>query len=159
MGNDGHQSRLNLALLLETAYRKLDAALIERLRSTGFPDLRPAHSQVFGALAAEGTRIGDLAAQLGITQQSVSEMVDALERMGYVQRHPDERDRRAKLVTFTDRGWSCIRAGIAAVEDFERQWADQIGPQRAEALREALELIAETSLDVTPGKTPESPPD
>lgn len=159
MGNDGHQSRLNLALLLEAAYRKLDAALIERLRNTGFPDLRPAHSQVFGAVAAEGTRIGDLAARVGITQQSVSELVDALEGMGYVERRPDERDRRAKLVTFTDRGWSCIRAGIAAVEDFERQWADQIGSQRAEALREALELIAETALDVTPEKKTESPPD
>lgn len=148
MENDGQQPRLNLALLLETAYRKLDAALIERLRSTGFPDLRPAHSQVFGAIAPQGTRIGDMAAYAGITQQSMSELVDSLEEMGYVERHPDQRDRRARIVTFTDRGWSCIRAGIAAVADFERQWADQIGAQRVEALREALELIAKADLGV-----------
>lgn len=134
--------RLNLALLLELAYKRIDAALMARLRAAGFEDLRPAHSQVFGAIPAGGARIGEMAAQAGITQQSMSELVDGLERLGYLERRPDPRDRRAKLVTFTERGWTVIRCGIATVDELEAEWAGRIGQGRAVALRAGLERIA-----------------
>lgn len=140
--NGGAAPRYNLALLLELAYKKIDAALVERLRAGGFADLRPAHSQVFGAIAAEGSRIGEMAAQAGITQQSMSELVDGLERFGYVERRPDARDRRAKIVAFTDRGWEAIRAGIATIDELERAWAARIGEEQAAAMRAGLEVIA-----------------
>ena len=140
--SDGASPRYNLALLLELAYKKIDAALIEHLRSAGFPDLRAAHSQVFGAIAAEGSRVGEMAAQAGITQQSMSELVDGLERLGHVERRPDARDRRAKIVAFTERGWEAIRAGIATVDDLERDWAARMGDRRAAEMRAGLEVIA-----------------
>ena len=132
----------NLALLLELAYKKLDAALVEQLRASGFPDLRPAHSQVFGAISAEGSRVGEMAAQAGITQQSMSELVDSLERLGYLDRRPDPSDRRARIIVFTERGWEAVRAGIAIVDAIEHDWAQHMGARRANALRAALEIIA-----------------
>ncbi len=132
----------NLALLLELAYKKIDAALIEQLRANGYADLRPAHSQVFGAIAPEGSRVGDMAAHAGITQQSMSELVDNLERLGYVERRPDPSDRRARIIVFTEHGWDAVRAGIATVNGIEREWAERMGERRARALRAALEVIA-----------------
>lgn len=132
---------LNLAVLLELAYKQLDATLIDRLHAAGYDDIRPAHSQVFGAIAAEGSRVGEMAAQAGITQQSMSELVDSLERLGYVERRPDPRDRRARIVAFTERGWQSVRAGIATVDAIEADWAGRIGARRAQAFREALEII------------------
>ena len=85
----GSRPHHNLALLLELAYKKLDAALIAQLRANGHSDLRPAHSQVFGAIPAEGARVGEMAAHAGITQQSMSELVDSLQRLGYLERRPD----------------------------------------------------------------------
>lgn len=136
-----NRPHLNLAVLLELAYKQLDALLIERLHARGYDDIRPAHSQVFGAIAPEGSRIGEMAAQAGITQQSMSELVDSLERLGYVERRPDPSDRRARIVTFTERGWEAVRAGIATVDAIEAEWAARIGARRGAALRSALEII------------------
>ncbi len=144
---DGEAPRHNLALLLELAYKRTDAALIGRLRTGGFPDLRPAHSQVFGAIAPQGSRVGEMARQAGISQQSMSELVDGLERLGYVERRPDPGDRRAKIVAFTERGWEAIRAALAALEDLEAALADKFGEQQATALRAGLEHIAFGDLD------------
>ena len=135
-------SHHNLAQLLELSYKKLDAALIERLRANGYADLRPAHSQVFGAISPEGSRVGEMAAQAGITQQSMSELVDSLEHLGYLERRPDPRDRRARIIVLTRRGRQAVRAGIATVDGIEREWAERLGPRRAASLRSALEVIA-----------------
>ena len=138
---DGREHH-NLALLLELAYKRLDAALIAQLRANGYADLRPAHSQVFGAIPAEGARVGEMAAQAGITQQSMSELVDSLERLGYLERRPDPTDRRARIIVFTERGWEAVRAGIATVDRIEQDWARRIGVRQIAVLRAALEAIA-----------------
>ncbi len=142
MIDEGSTPRHNLAVLLELAYKKLDAALIAQLRANGYADLRPAHSQVFGAIPAEGARVGEMAAQAGITQQSMSELVDSLERLGYLERRPDPRDRRARIIVFTERGWKAVRAGIATVDSIEQDWAKRIGAKQVAAVRKALEVIA-----------------
>ena len=121
---------------------KLDAALIAQLRANGYADLRPAHSQVFGAIPPGGARVGEMAAQAGITQQSMSELVDGLEHLGYLERGPDPSDRRARIIVFTERGWEAVRAGIATVDGIEHDWAQRIGVRQATALRAALEVIA-----------------
>lgn len=142
LGEKHGRPHYNLALLLELAYKKLDASLIAQLRANGFADLRPAHSQVFGAIPPEGARVGEMAAQAGITQQSMSELVDSLEHLGYLERRPDPGDRRARIIGFTERGWDAVRAGIETIDAIERDWAQLIGARRADALRAALEIIA-----------------
>ena len=142
MSEEHGKPHYNLALLLELAYKRLDAALIREMRTHGYADLRPAHSQVFGAIPPEGARVGEMAAQAGITQQSMSELVDCLEQLGYLERRIDPRDRRARIIAFTERGWDAVRAGIATVDAIEREWAQLIGVRRAEAMRAALEVIA-----------------
>jgi DNA-binding MarR family transcriptional regulator len=142
LGEKHGRPNYNLALLLELAYKRLDAALIGQLRANGYADLRPAHSQVFGAIPPGGARVGEMAAQAGITQQSMSELVDALEHLGYLERRPDPGDRRARIIAFTERGWDAVRAGIATVDAIEREWAQLIGVRRADAMRAALEVIA-----------------
>ncbi len=137
------EPRLNLLLLLENAHRKLDAGMLERLRRAGCPELTPAHSQVFGAIETEGSRVGEMAARAGITQQSMSELVDNLEQYGYLARRPDPQDRRAKIVMLTERGWVAVRAALAALDEIERDWSTRIGQRDTAALRTALEKIAQ----------------
>ena len=124
------------------AFKRLDAALIERLRANGYADLRPAHSQVFGVISPKGSRVGEMAAQAGITPQSMSELVDSLEHLGYLERRPDPSDRRARIIVLTRRGRAAVRAGIATVDGIEQEWAQRLGLRRAAELRAALEVIA-----------------
>jgi DNA-binding MarR family transcriptional regulator len=142
-GDAGGAPRRNLLLLLDYAHRKLDAGMLARLRAAGFPEITPAHSQVFGTIATEGSRVGEMAARAGIAQQSMSELVDNLEQHGYLARRPDPRDRRAKIVILTERGWAAVRAAVAALDEIERDWSTRIGVRDAAALRSALEKIAQ----------------
>ena len=67
----------------------------------GVAGIRPAHLQVFGTIKAEGTRLSELASQSNMSLSSMAELVDDLERLGYLERRPDPRDGRAKLVCLT----------------------------------------------------------
>ncbi|WP_327700929.1 MarR family transcriptional regulator [Streptomyces decoyicus] len=76
------------------------------LRAQG---LTMARGKLLAVLDRAGpVRISAIAAKLGIAARSVTEAVDALERDGLVRRAPDPTDRRAVLVTLTDRGATVI---------------------------------------------------
>ena len=45
----------------------------------------------------------EIADHLGVTRATITGLLDGLERDGYLERHPDSRDRRALTVQMTDR--------------------------------------------------------
>jgi len=103
--------------------------------------VRPAHGFAFHRLTPNGATGNELAEFLDITKQAASEMVDYLEQHGYVVRLPHPTDRRGKIVTLTDRGWSCIRETEAILSQLEAQWTAIIGANRMEELRTDLRQL------------------
>src|SRR3954454_14305021 len=92
----------NTAELLHLAYLKLsDDITAASLKAD--QHIRPAHATVFFNLEAEGIRLTRLAEKARMSPQAMCELVDDLERLGYVRRAPDPSDRRAKLIQFTER--------------------------------------------------------
>jgi DNA-binding MarR family transcriptional regulator len=63
---------------------------------------------LLAALSGRPHRITELAMTEGITQPAVTQLVNRLERRGYVERCTDERDGRVVLVTLTDTGQSAL---------------------------------------------------
>jgi DNA-binding MarR family transcriptional regulator len=63
--------------------------------------------------------------------------------MGYVERVPDPLDGRAKIIRLTDRGAEAKAVALEIFAEIEKEWAERIGPERVEALREALEALYE----------------
>ena len=124
-----------IAALLRVPYQAVVARVTRRLAEE-FPGLRPAHLIVLQTLdhPPEGTRLTELAERAQITVQSMGELVDALERHGYVHRIPDPADRRAKLICYTDSGWAAHERGGEIVLDVQAEWAGLIGPARFEEL-------------------------
>jgi DNA-binding MarR family transcriptional regulator len=55
-------------------------------------------------VAREGARLSDLAEALHIAPRSATEVADALQERGLVERSPDPTDRRAVLLRATDEG-------------------------------------------------------
>ena len=92
----------------------MHAALI----GEGYDDIPANGLYVIGGLAvgATGVPIGQLVKELGITKQGAGQLADTLVTRGYVQRTPDESDRRQLIVTLTERG----RA--AAEHNWPREW-------------------------------------
>ena len=94
----------HLAILLRAPFLRMNDELIGRLHERGHPQVRYAHGNVFQFLDDAGTRVSVLAERAQMTKQSMAELVRHLEAHGYVDRVPDPKDRRAKLVRATARG-------------------------------------------------------
>ena len=73
-----------------------------------------------------------------MTPQSMGELIDELEQLGYVVRQPDPTDRRAKLIVLTDKGRDCVAAGVATIEDLETDLTDSLGEKGHRQLRALL---------------------
>jgi DNA-binding MarR family transcriptional regulator len=96
---------------------------------------------VFRFIHEGGSRLTELAASSGLSKQAVGEVVDDLERLGYVERDADPEDRRAKVIRLTKRGAEAQSAAIGIFNDMERNWAERYGEKRVEAMRSLLEEI------------------
>jgi DNA-binding MarR family transcriptional regulator len=78
-------------------------------------DITPAHLRALTVLTQHGVmRLSELSDHLHIAPRSTTEVVDALESRGLIQRRPDPADRRATLVELTEHGASVLEAIRAA---------------------------------------------
>jgi DNA-binding MarR family transcriptional regulator len=99
--------------------------------------LSMARTKVLMRLREQGpTRQSVLAANFGLSPHSITDIVDALERLGLAERRPDATDRRAKLVAITNAGEACLGVASAARERLLKQIFGALGQEdRATFLR------------------------
>lgn len=134
--------RLPVGQLLVNLLRLFRAELAARGEAMdGAEGIRPAHLQVFGTIRAQGSRLTELASASSMSLSAMAELVDDLERLGYVERRRDPSDGRAKLVCLTETGWRAIRQGRAIVERIEADWAGELGRRRFEALCAEMQAL------------------
>lgn len=119
-------------------YQQYAQAIDGALREEGFDDIRPAAANVFPFMRPEGITVSELAELARVRKQTMAQAVDQLERTGYVERRPNPRDRRSRLVFLTERGASVPPITHAAAERVEQRWAQATSPQELEALRASL---------------------
>jgi DNA-binding MarR family transcriptional regulator len=127
-----------IGLLLRLVYQHYAQDVDAALSGAGFGDLRPAHANVFPFVPPEGISVSGLADLAQVRKQTMAEAVDQLERMGYVERRPDPRDRRSRLVFLTERGASVKPVTHETAAHVEERWAELTSPQELEALRASL---------------------
>jgi len=129
--------------LLRLAYNYLADEVGAAVR-TAAPDQRPSHGNVMEQLDfQDGQRLTDLAAGAGMTLQSTGELIDQLEALGYVERRPDQNDRRAKRIYRTAKASEASRIAAHTAERIETELGRLLGPQRLSALRHDLTRIVE----------------
>jgi DNA-binding MarR family transcriptional regulator len=79
----------------------------------------------------------------------MSELVDELQDLGYLERRPDPDDGRAKLIFPTKRGRALLNEAGRAVAELEARWRAALGPGEFDAACRALDRLLRT-LDETP---------
>ena len=139
-GSSRHE-RPNIGILLRDPFQEVVRRVSAGLADAGFDDLRPAHTAVFQHIEAGGSRLTDLAERAQITKQSMGYLVDYLEQRGYLERRPDPSDRRAALISLTERGWEQIRAALGIIATLEEEWGSRLGERRMEQLRDLLDDV------------------
>ena len=127
-----------IGLLLRLVYQHYSQDIETALRTARFDDIRPAAANVFPFVPPEGITVSALAELARVRKQTMAEAVEQLERTGYVERRPNPRDRRSKLVFLTERGAAVPPVTHAAAARVEEHWAELTSPQELEALRALL---------------------
>lgn len=152
--HEGAQRPL-LSLLLRLLHQHYAQQVDAALRAAGFDDIRPAHANVFAFARPYGIQVSELAALSRVRKQTMTQAVEQLERLGYVERRPDPNDGRARLVFLTDRGLAVRPVSVAAGRRVEEQWAELIGRQEVESLRGTLQHLLSRLAEN--GQEPSSP--
>jgi DNA-binding MarR family transcriptional regulator len=132
----------DLGRLLLEGHRVLAAEMVQWLDERGYPDFRAGYAAVFLHVdRRSGTRLTELARRARITKQGMMLIVDDLEARGYVRRVADPEDGRAKVVRLTARGSRCAGDCRRAVQALESRTRRELGAQRFDALRDALDRL------------------
>jgi DNA-binding MarR family transcriptional regulator len=100
-------------------HHRMHRAVNDQMSGCG---LSMARTKVLTYLNEQGpTRQSVLASAFGLSPHSITDIVDALERLDLVERRPDATDRRAKLVAITKAGEGCLGVANATRERLLKQ--------------------------------------
>jgi DNA-binding MarR family transcriptional regulator len=128
---------------LWSAFQAFHGRMSAQLAKRGHDGLTGAQASAIAQLDPLGTRASVVAERMGISKQAVSQFIDELERMGYVERVADPLDARAKLVRCTRKGARYRRDVDAARDAIEKEVLPRIGQRGLSELRTQLQRVTE----------------
>lgn len=105
-------------------------------------DLRSSQLRLLSLTPVDGIRGSDLAEEVGMTKQALSEFTQALQRRGLLESLPDPDDGRARLLRPTALGRAVAEHTRTAIEDLERRWRGEVGEEVWDQMRRGLRAVA-----------------
>jgi len=142
-----------IGALMRLPWEAVHRRMLQALRENGFGEIDGPRLAVLLWPGPDGMRPSDLAARMKVTKQALNYLLGDLERLGYLERHPDPEDRRARRIALTDRGRELVPVIRGAVSSTERDWAASLGEARFEQLRELLAELNEIAAREAPDDT------
>ncbi len=140
-----------LARLLVMAGRSMIDELHVRLRADGWDGIRPAYGFVLVALKSRTLTNSALAAELDVSKQATSKLVDAMVAGGLVERTVDPADSRIRRLSLTPTGERLLADVERIYVDLESDWAAIIGER---SLRRIGRGLTDVLLAVHDGSFP-----
>jgi MarR family transcriptional regulator for hemolysin len=125
--------------------RDFQGRLDRDLAARGVRGIGSRHRAVFLFLGRHGpSRAVELAQAAGIRPQSMMKIVHELESLDLLERRPDPRDSRAKLIDFTASGRHLITELSRSTATVWEQYADIIGPGALEQTMNHLNTLIQS---------------
>jgi DNA-binding MarR family transcriptional regulator len=84
--------------------------------------------------------LGKMGDRLQVHRTSVTNIIDGLERSGFVTREPHERDRRTTLAAITDKGRETAEAATTVLNDL-RFGTDPLQPEELDVITRTLKRL------------------
>jgi len=109
--------------------------------AAGFDDLSAAHVALWRYPGLDGVRPSQLADRVGITKQSVNDLLGHLEQHEYLMRVPDSADGRARVIRLTSKGRRLQETIYAEAGSAQLRIAEILGPRRFTQFHSSLELL------------------
>ncbi len=127
-----------IGALLRLPAQAVHRRIVSGLNSAGFRDLRLPHMGVLQYPGPHGCRPSELAERAGMSKQAMNQLLQSLERLGYIVRRDAKEGRRARVVHFTRRGraaWAKIHEILAEIET---EWRTTLGDKDFNRLKALL---------------------
>jgi DNA-binding MarR family transcriptional regulator len=134
-----------LPLLLAGAFRGLVDGVHVELAERGHPDARPLHGFALQAVGPQGATASELGRRLGVSKQAAAKTASGLLRLGYILRESDPSDARAVRLRRSPRGEEFLALSVSAFSRLRERLADEIGPERVQALENDLQRMVASS--------------
>ena len=131
--------RLAIGQLLGRLLREFRDELSAPAAEHGYDDMRQPHLHIFGNVGIDGIRLTDLAARAQLSLATTSELVTELQQLGYLERRPDPRDQRAKLIFPTRRGRQALNDAGDQVAEIEQHWRELLSPGHFDTMCRAMQ--------------------
>lgn len=98
---------------------------------------------VLRLIEPEGTPLGDVIADMGVSKQRASQLVDTLVVRGYLERTVDANDRRRMLLTLTEHGSAASDAVYATIQEIDARLVAVVGAERMAHTKETLAALVD----------------
>lgn len=136
--HNAHKLSNNFSRLLIELAKDFERRALDKCHLRGHTKIRRSHSSLFSNLGFGAVRLTELADRAGITQQAMGKLVKEMERVGYVKRHVDETDKRAKIIQLTELGEQLVNDSMEIVDEITNDYVQAIGSREFESLKVLL---------------------
>lgn len=142
MSEDTHHDDYATATLMRAARGAYGEAVRVALEAAGFDGLPRNGAFILVGVDSGRGPLRELPDGLGVTKQALSQTTDILVNRGYLNRRPDPDDRRRNVLELTERGRQLVDTVVAAMDEVDRQLAEEISPEEYAAMRKGLAALA-----------------
>ena len=141
--DDPQPTELATPTLMRAARGAYARSIRAHLHSIGIDDLPRNGAFILAGIDSTGGPRQDLPADLGVTKQAVSQVIDTLVNRGFLTRGPDPGDRRRIALELTERGQQVVHAVLHGVEAVDLQLHERVSAEQVDAMRSALLALAD----------------
>jgi DNA-binding MarR family transcriptional regulator len=127
-----------IGALLRAPAQAIHRRLIAGLNRAGFDELKLPHMAVLQYPGLDGFRPTELAERAGMSKQAMNQLLQSLERYGYLTRAGVDDTSRARVVSLTDRGRAAWDTMVEILGDIETEWRETLGDEHFFQLKELL---------------------
>jgi DNA-binding MarR family transcriptional regulator len=135
--------------LLVRAEQIVAHQMLTRLKELGYDNVSLSELRIMQQLCLSGMKTAELIDQTKLSKQAVSQVIDSLEKKGFLMRRSDPDDRRVKIVTYTDQGYQFIADAIDSTFMVENDISSLLEQEDYRCLKRSLLTLGTNSIKDT----------
>ncbi len=143
VGHEPLLGQVTLPWLLRRTSQRYRIAISDCLSERGLDELPQPGYWALMILSRGGSDAGQLIAEMGVSKQAVSKLVDALVTLGFVDRTPNAVDRRRTDLRLSAKGRQAAMIIGEAVRTMDETLAGELGPKRLDGLVQMLTQLTQ----------------
>lgn len=147
----------NFGRLLSNALARFESRVLETMMSKGHVEVNRNFMILLRNLEVQGMTAAELGRRVGMRKQPMCMIIAQCERLGLVVRNRDDRDRRGKIVKFSNTGLRCLIDFRSTLILAETEMAHELGILSTDMIGLVLKVYSDRDLYIDRGEASSRP--